>query len=110
MALSSCPDCGREVSTRARQCVHCGRPWPASTCGSACGLLIGVVIAVAVLGGVLVAKKNCTMRTDALRCRSTPAIRCEQPAPAPMAAPVESKDAPKAEQPKPEATPPKQEE
>ena len=26
--LTSCPDCGREISRLARHCVHCGRPWP----------------------------------------------------------------------------------
>lgn len=108
MALSSCPDCGREVSTRARQCVHCGRPWPAAKCGSVCGLLIGGVIAVTVLAGVLMVKNKC-IRTETLRCRSTPTIRCEQPASAPAAAPVESKAAPKIAEPKTE-TPQKQEE
>jgi len=101
MALSSCPDCGREVSTRARQCVHCGRPWPAATCGSACGLVIGVVIAVAVLGGVLMAKRHC-VRTESFRCRAN-TIQCE-PATTPVAAPAERKavepEAPKAEPPK----------
>src|ERR1041385_346162 len=26
MALTTCPDCGREVSTSAPACPHCGRP------------------------------------------------------------------------------------
>src|SRR5579859_7521420 len=26
MALTTCPDCGREVSTAAPACPHCGRP------------------------------------------------------------------------------------
>jgi predicted amidophosphoribosyltransferase len=25
-ALFSCPDCARQISTRAHQCPHCGRP------------------------------------------------------------------------------------
>lgn len=45
MALSACYDCGREVSTRARTCVHCGRPWP--TCKG--GLLRGFAVAVVAL-------------------------------------------------------------
>lgn len=26
MGVTPCPDCGREVSTRAAQCIHCGCP------------------------------------------------------------------------------------
>ena len=33
MALMHCIDCGREVSPRARLCVHCGRPWPSRKVG-----------------------------------------------------------------------------
>ena len=29
MALIVCPDCTRQVSPKARFCVHCGRPCPA---------------------------------------------------------------------------------
>ena len=59
MALSTCRDCGREVSTRARHCVHCGRPWPSTNCCSALGtgLLIGLIALTAVGGAVLVRNK-----------------------------------------------------
>lgn len=26
MALTNCPECGREISDRAKQCIHCGFP------------------------------------------------------------------------------------
>ena len=26
MALIKCPDCGREVSDKSKQCIHCGCP------------------------------------------------------------------------------------
>jgi hypothetical protein len=58
MALSTCRDCNREVSTLARHCVHCGRPRPASS--GAGGVLAGVavvVIALALTAGVI-----CTAR------------------------------------------------
>lgn len=31
MALVKCPDCGKEVSTEAKACPHCGRPSTSST-------------------------------------------------------------------------------
>lgn len=31
MPVTTCPDCGRDVSTMASACPHCGRPSPAST-------------------------------------------------------------------------------
>ncbi len=29
MSLASCRECGKEVSTQASTCPHCGAPWPA---------------------------------------------------------------------------------
>ena len=26
MALIKCPECGREISSQAKQCIHCGYP------------------------------------------------------------------------------------
>lgn len=35
--LTTCPDCGRQVSTRAKMCPHCGRVKPTlSGCDGAC--------------------------------------------------------------------------
>src|SRR6185436_7087521 len=31
MPVITCPDCGRDVSTLATACPHCGRPSPAGT-------------------------------------------------------------------------------
>jgi hypothetical protein len=60
MALANCKDCGREVSTRARHCVHCGRPWPSQKCCAplATGLIAGL-IALTAVGGVVLVKNNC---------------------------------------------------
>ena len=33
MALITCPECGKEVSDQAPQCIHCGYPLPASRPG-----------------------------------------------------------------------------
>lgn len=30
MALIQCPECGKEVSDKAAQCIHCGYPFPAT--------------------------------------------------------------------------------
>lgn len=59
MPLSTCRDCGREVSTRAHHCVHCGRPWPGGNCCSpiVTGLLVGLVALTAVGGAVYVRNK-----------------------------------------------------
>src|SRR5688572_3867814 len=61
MALSTCRDCNREVSTLARHCVHCGRPRPASTCsGSIVAGIVVVVVALALTAGVVcAARKAC---------------------------------------------------
>ena len=70
MALATCRDCGREVSTRAHHCVHCGRPWPSGNCCSPIitGLLVGVVALTAVGGAIFVRQK----------CRQARECRVEQ--------------------------------
>lgn len=40
MALTICPDCGREISTRAAVCVHCGCPLDEDTQAQPCALLL----------------------------------------------------------------------
>jgi hypothetical protein len=98
MPLTTCPDCNREVSTSARHCVHCGRPWPASRCGGAGALVIGLLVAFCVFGGIALAKaKHCRAET---RCRVertiTPTTTTTTPAPAeapkPAAAPVKEEE------------------
>lgn len=59
MALATCRDCNREVSTLARHCVHCGRPRPAGTCsGSVVAGVAVVVIALALTAGVVCAARR----------------------------------------------------
>lgn len=104
MPLSVCPDCGREVSTRARHCVHCGRPWPAATCcGSAFGVLLGLIVALGVIGGVCFMAKSrcCAAKAESIRARAVERIA---PAEAPkVEAPKAATPAPpKVEEPKKE--------
>ncbi|HZN61445.1 MAG TPA: hypothetical protein VFC90_03470 [Planctomycetota bacterium] len=76
MALSTCRDCNREVSTLARHCVHCGRPRPAGT--AAGGVIAGVavvVIALALTAAVVcAARKTCQKLTNRIssECRVLP--------------------------------------
>jgi len=96
MPLTPCPDCNREVSTSARQCVHCGRPWPASRCGAG-ALVIGLLVAFCVFGGIALARAK-HGRAES-RCRVERAIAptvTTTPAPAetpvPAAAPVKEEE------------------
>jgi hypothetical protein len=61
MALSTCRDCNREVSTLARHCVHCGRPRPAGfQRGSLAGGIIVAALALALTGvAICTAKRAC---------------------------------------------------
>ena len=73
MALSTCRDCNREVSTLAHHCVHCGRPRPTGT--SSCSVITGivtVVVALALTGAVVfAARKACKRLSDraSMECR-----------------------------------------
>lgn len=59
MALSTCRDCNREVSTRARHCVHCGRPSPTGHgAGSMIAGIATVILALALTGAVVCAAKR----------------------------------------------------
>lgn len=40
MALTICPDCGREVSTQATLCLHCGCPLGKDEEGIGCALIL----------------------------------------------------------------------
>ena len=67
MPLISCKDCGREVSTRARHCVHCGRPWPGSKCCGALATLTVVLmlLSTAAVGGLgFLAVRSCRRQAE----------------------------------------------
>lgn len=50
MALKNCKECGKEVSSSAAACPHCGAPQKRKPHG--CGTLIAVIIGGAILAGV----------------------------------------------------------
>jgi membrane-associated protease RseP (regulator of RpoE activity) len=58
--LVNCDDCGREISSRAVECVHCGRP--RSSCGSRVGWIMLLVV---MLGGFawFAMPRSATLRT-----------------------------------------------
>ncbi|MBI4563924.1 MAG: hypothetical protein HY716_04425 [Planctomycetes bacterium] len=92
MPLSHCLDCGREVSTRARSCPHCGRPRPVRKCGD--GLTVLLLIAgllAALAAAAVVSKKCCPFRSAAFRCRSIVAPEVAPPAPAKFPPPIEER-------------------
>ena len=63
MALSTCRDCNREVSTLARACVHCGRPRPAGfQRGSLVGGIAVAVLALALTGAMICAAKRACVK------------------------------------------------
>lgn len=75
MALSTCKDCNREVSTLARHCVHCGRPRPTGTCsGSVIGGIVVVVIALALTAGVI-----CAARRACKKMSARASMECREP-------------------------------
>lgn len=60
MALKPCRECGREVSTNAKECPNCGTPNPTKSlggtdigCGSGCMLLILGVIVIGIISAAL---------------------------------------------------------
>ena len=86
MPLISCTDCGREVSTRARFCVHCGNPTPVRRCSVICALMTGALVAVMALGGMAVARVAC----HRAKMRNADCFMT-QPCQAPQAKPVSTK-------------------
>src|SRR5262245_27731566 len=70
MPLSICLDCNREVSPKARHCVHCGRPWPSRKCGRFRKAAIVLAIAGLAFGGYSVKrvwKSNENFRNEVRR-------------------------------------------
>lgn len=51
MALVKCSECGKEVSTKAEQCPHCGAPVRKKTSG--CAILAAVLFGLVLLGAML---------------------------------------------------------
>lgn len=52
--LTTCPDCGREVSTRASACPHCGAPLAAGPTGTGGTKALGfalILVGMAMLAG-----------------------------------------------------------
>jgi len=57
MALVRCPECGKEVSSDAQHCIHCGKPLKkkkGSSIGNACILIIAVPIIIVVIGLIVI--------------------------------------------------------
>jgi len=61
--LITCPDCRREVSRRAAECVHCGRPDPADRVRRVHRWLLFTFAGVAAAVVLLSAGRPCVMRT-----------------------------------------------
>lgn len=56
MSLIECSECGKEISSHAARCVHCGFPANGTRpgiCGKTTKLLLGVLLLSAVVGGVI---------------------------------------------------------
>lgn len=52
MALKPCRECGREISTAAKQCPHCGAPSSAEAVGKfmqSCGCILTLVVTIPIL-------------------------------------------------------------
>lgn len=94
MALVQCQDCGRDVSTRARHCVHCGNPYPVKRCSVVCAILTGTMVALLVMGGLCTARIACHKSRPAA-CIITSPTAPKQIAPAPEAKPAEKQESPK---------------
>lgn len=63
MAIKKCPECGKDVSTKADQCPHCGAAKKKPT-QYGCGTLIVVVVVGFILYSVFVPDHSGTPRTD----------------------------------------------
>jgi hypothetical protein len=66
MALARCPDCGKEVSSSAPACPHCGRPIvakkSAGCVGTGCAVFIVLALIGLVFGGIADSNKNSAER------------------------------------------------
>jgi hypothetical protein len=60
MALTTCPDCNREVSPNARSCTHCGKPNSIGSIFTRNLGFDGVVFLIMIVGGILLAAMKVT--------------------------------------------------
>lgn len=71
MALSNCPECKKEISSKARTCPHCGyAPKKSSGCTSVVLFVIGLFIVMAIVGGLSDSNESTSFtptKLDALR-------------------------------------------
>jgi hypothetical protein len=56
MAMSKCKECGKEISTKADKCPHCGAPQKPKQYG--CGTLILVVFIIGIFGSIFSSNDN----------------------------------------------------
>lgn len=55
MAMAPCRECGKEVSTTAKTCPHCGTQWPANKAAligqgmQSCGCIMTLLITIPIL-------------------------------------------------------------
>ena len=93
MAIIHCPECGREVSDRAKHCPHCGVTIARSATFYT-SVVVGCVIAlIGIFGGLYIAKNGGQPSAEgALAADSTATVANDAPATAP-AAPVNSEEA-----------------
>ena len=92
MPLTTCPDCGREISSLAPACVHCGRPMQtAPSSGPECPMCSAPVTHPAARTGGRVWCERCggqlVYGTDGALVRAVPRGNAHVPAP-PAAVPV----------------------
>jgi zinc ribbon protein len=78
MALAKCPECGHDVSTRAKACPSCGAPGKPS--GVRLGLFLVAVIGIAALIGLSVGDRS---TTDQPPTPSSPVVTSTTSTPAP---------------------------
>lgn len=85
MAIIQCPECGREVSDRAKHCPHCGVGIARSS-SFYTSIVVGTVIAlIGIFGGLYIAKNGGSQPTeDALAADSTVTVTNDTPAAAPV--------------------------
>ena len=91
MRLSSCPDCGHEVSKSAPACPNCGRPGRGAKKSSvAAGVFGGLFLFFIVMPIVLIGAST-TMFVDAFDAAPRPSSRRPSPFPSPTANTGETK-------------------
>ncbi len=83
MAMTKCRECGKEVSTQASKCPHCGvanpcRPLGLSSGALGCLAVLGVVAVVAVVGSIGGGSDSSSSRQVALNPQEAKALAASQ--------------------------------